>query len=136
DEIKSFINSMAGTLGAVLMLVTCAGILLAPVIVKLFAPGYAIGSERYDLAVMMLRITFPYLMLISLTAFSGAILNTYSRFWVAAFTPVFLNVVMIMTAIWLAPHMATPIIGLAWGVFIAGVVQLIFQWPFLKNLQL
>lgn len=136
EEIKSFINSMAGTLGAVLLIVTFFGILLAPVIVKIFAPGYVIGSERYNLAVMMLRITFPYLLLISLTAFSGAILNTYSRFWVAAFTPVFLNISMIATAIFLSPHLKIPIVGLAWGVFIAGVVQLAFQWPFLKNLGL
>lgn len=136
EEIKLFINSMAGTLGAVLLIVTCFGILFAPVIVKLFAPGYATGSERYDLAVMMLRITFPYLLLISLTAFAGAILNTYSRFWVAAFTPVFLNISMIGAAIFLAPHLHVPIVSLAWGVFIAGVVQLLFQWPFLKKLGL
>jgi putative peptidoglycan lipid II flippase len=136
EEIKTFINSMAGTLGAVLLMVTFAGILLTPLIVRLFAPGYAPDSERYRLAVMMLRITFPYLMLISLTAFSGAILNTYSRYWVAAFTPVFLNISMIATAIWLSPHLNIPIVGLAWGVFIAGVVQLLFQWPFLKRMGL
>lgn len=135
-EIQLFINSMAGTLGSVLLIVTFFGILLAPVIVKLFAPGYAIGSERYDLAVLMLRITFPYLLLISLTAFSGAILNTYSRFWVAAFTPVFLNISMIATALLLSPYLHVPIVALAWGVLIAGVVQLLFQIPFLKRLGL
>jgi len=136
EEIQKFINSMAGTLGAVLLIVTFFGILLAPLIVKLFAPGYAIGSQRYELAVLMLRITFPYLMLISLTAFSGAILNTYSRFWVAAFTPVFLNISMIATALFLAPYLKVPIVALAWGVLIAGFVQLLFQWPFLKRLGL
>jgi putative peptidoglycan lipid II flippase len=136
DEIKSFINSMAGTLGAVLLMVTCAGILLAPLIVRIFAPGFVADGQRYDLAVMMLRITFPYLLFISLTAFSGAILNTYSKFWVAAFTPVFLNISMIATAIWLAPHLNVPIVGLAWGVFIAGIIQLCFQIPFLKRMGL
>jgi putative peptidoglycan lipid II flippase len=136
EEVKLFINSMAGTLSAVLFIVTCFGILFSPLIVKLFAPGYALDSERYKLAVMMLRITFPYLFLISLTAFAGAILNTYSRFWVAAFTPVFLNISMIAAAIFLAPHLHVPIVALAWGVFIAGVVQLLFQWPFLKRLGL
>lgn len=136
DEVKQFINSMAGTLGFVLLCVTVFGVICAPGIVRVFAPGFDSHGPRFDLAVTMLRITFPYLMLISLTAFSGAILNTYSRFWVAAFTPVFLNIVMITTAIWLSPRMATPIIGLAWGVFIAGAVQLIFQWPFLKNMRL
>ncbi|VVC75189.1 Putative lipid II flippase MurJ [Aquicella siphonis] len=136
EEVQQFINSMSGTLGAALLIVTLLGIMAAPWIVSLFAPGFAGSGDRFDLAVTMLRITFPYLMLISLTAFSGAVLNTYSRFWVAAFTPVFLNVVMIAAAIWLAPHFAKPIIGLAWGVFIAGVIQLLFQWPFLRNLRL
>lgn len=136
DEVQQFINSMSGTLGASLLIVTLLGIIFAPWIVSLFAPGFATSGDRFDLAVTMLRITFPYLMLISLTAFSGAILNTYSRFWVAAFTPVFLNIAMIAAAIWLAPHFAKPIIGLAWGVFIAGVIQLLFQWPFLGRLRL
>lgn len=136
EEVKDFINAMSGTLGITLIGVTILGILFAPLIVKLFAPGFAMSGERFDLAVTMLRITFPYLFLISLTAFSGAILNTYSRFWVAAFTPVFLNICMIGAAFWLSPRFHWPIIGLAWGVFIAGCVQLAFQWPFLKHLHL
>ncbi|MBV9576656.1 MAG: murein biosynthesis integral membrane protein MurJ, partial [Gammaproteobacteria bacterium] len=136
EEAQRFINAMSGTLGLTLLVVTILGMLTAPWIVRIFAPGFETSGERFALAVTMLRITFPYLMLISLTAFSGAILNTYSRFWVAAFTPVFLNIIMIGTAIWLSPRFAEPIIGLAWGVFIAGIVQLFFQWPFLKNLHL
>jgi putative peptidoglycan lipid II flippase len=136
EEIKEFVSAVAGTLGFVLLCVTVLGVIFAPAIVRVFAPGFDTEGPRFDLAVTMLRITFPYLMLISLTAFSGAILNTYNRFWVAAFTPVFLNICMIGTAIWLSPRMATPIIGLAWGVFIAGVVQMIFQWPFLKKMKL
>lgn len=136
EEVIRFISAMAGTLAFVLLCVTIVGVVFAPVIVRLFAPGFDTSGPRYDLAVTMLRITFPYLMLISLTAFSGAILNTYSRFWVAAFTPVFLNICMIMASIWFAPHLAQPIIGLAWGVFFAGVVQLIFQLPFLKRMRL
>ncbi len=135
-EVKQFINAMAGTLGITLLAVTIVGVVAAPWVVKLFAPGFATDGARFDLAVTMLRITFPYLMLISLTAFSGAILNTYSRFWVAAFTPVFLNISMIGAAIWLSPKFATPIIALAWGVFIAGVIQFLFQWPFLSKLNL
>lgn len=136
DEVKQFINAMSGTLGFTLLMVTILGVVGAPWIVKVFSPGFSQSGERFDLAVTMLRITFPYLMLISLTAFSGAILNTYSRFWVAAFTPIFLNLSMIGAAFYLSPQFTKPIIGLAWGVFIAGVVQLLFQWPFLKNLRL
>ncbi len=135
-EVQRFINAMAGTLGASLLVVTVLGVLMAPLIIRIFAPGFATSGERFDLAVTMLRITFPYLTLISLTAFSGAILNTYSRFWVAALTPILLNICMISAAIWLSPRFATPIIALAWGVFIAGIVQLLFQWPFLKHLRL
>lgn len=136
EDVQRFINAMSGSLGLVLLGVTVFGVLGAPWVVRVFAPGFVADGDRFQLAVTMLRITFPYLFLISLTAFSGAILNTYSKFWVAAFTPVFLNIVMIMSALWLSPHMATPIIALAWGVFVAGVVQLVFQWPFLRRLHL
>lgn len=135
-EVKKFLNAMSGTLTVTLLAVTIIGVVFAPWIVRLFAPGFDPQGERFQLTVFMLRITFPYLMLISLTAFSGAILNTYSRFWVAAFTPVFLNITMIAAAIWLSPHMTVPIIAMAWGVFIAGVVQLLFQWPFLRHMKL
>lgn len=136
EEVKKFIDAMSGTLGITLLMVTIVGVVAAPLVVRLFAPGFAVDGNRFDLAVTMLRITFPYLMLISLTAFSGAILNTYSRFWVAAFTPVFLNICMICSALWLSPELSKPIIGLAWGVFIAGIIQLIFQCPFLRRMSL
>ncbi len=136
EDIKRFVDAVSGTLGFILLCVTIIGIVLAPWIIRIFAPGFATDGARFELAVTMLRITFPYLLLISLTAFAGAILNTYNRFWVAAFTPVFLNLCMIGAAFWLAPHLHIPIIGLAWGVFIAGIVQFLFQWPFLKRLNL
>jgi putative peptidoglycan lipid II flippase len=136
EEVLQFLNAMSGTLGLALLGMTVVGVVFSPVIIRLFAPGFDTSGPRYELAVTMLRITFPYLMLVSLTAFSGAILNTYNRFWVFAFTPVFLNLTMIGATFWLAPRLATPIIALAWGVFIAGVIQLLFQWPFLKHLQL
>lgn len=134
-EAQQFINAMSGTLAAALLVVTILGVVGAPWIIRIFGFGFPTNGERFDLAVTMLRITFPYLMLVSLTAFSGAILNTYHKFWVAAFTPVFLNIAMIGSAMWLSPQLAQPIIGLAWGVFIAGVIQLLFQWPFLKSLK-
>src|SRR5262249_1096322 len=79
-EFKHFLNGMFGTLGFVLLIVTIVGVVFAPCLVRIFAPGFETSGPRYDLAVTMLRITFPYLMLISLTAFSGAVLNTYNRF--------------------------------------------------------
>jgi putative peptidoglycan lipid II flippase len=136
EELKEFVDRVAGTLGGVLMLVTFIGVLAAPVMVMIFAPGF-IGTEgKLELAAEMLRLTFPYLMFISLTAFAGGVLNTYGRFGVPAFTPVLLNVVLIACALWLSPHMAEPIVALAWGVLIAGIVQFCFQIPFLHQLKL
>lgn len=136
EDINEFINAIAGTLGFILLCVTIAGVVFAPWIIRLFAPGFETQGARFDMAVTMLRITFPYLFLISLTAFAGAILNTYSRFWVAAFTPVFLNICMIAAAFWLSPRLQIPITSLAWGVLIAGIVQLLFQFPFLRRMHL
>jgi len=135
-DIHHFVNAIAGTLGIVLVIVTFFGILLAPWLIKLFAPGFSVEGDRYPLAVFMLRITFPYLLLISLTAFFGAILNTYSRYWVPAFTPIWLNVCMIGAAFGLSPYLHIPITSLAWGVLLAGFVQLFFQIPFLSKINL
>ncbi len=134
--LKGFLDDMAGTLGAVLLLVTVLGVLAAPVLVLLFAPGFAADPGQRLLAGDMLRLTFPYLFFISLTALAGGVLNTYERFGVPAFTPVLLNLVLIGCALYLAPLMDRPIVALAWGVLIAGVAQLLFQLPFLAALRL
>jgi putative peptidoglycan lipid II flippase len=105
-------------------------------VIMVFAPGFADDVSKQALATEMLRLTFPYLFFISLTAFAGGILNTYERFGVPAFTPVLLNISLIVCALWLAPHMERPIVALAWGVFIAGVAQLAFQLPFLARIKL
>jgi len=131
SELKGFVDGMAGTFGAVLLGVTLLGVLGAPVLILIFAPGFSDEVDKQAMAVEMLRLTFPYLMFISLTAFAGGILNTYERFGVPAFTPVLLNVSLILCALWLAPEMERPISALAWGVFIAGIAQLVFQLPFL-----
>lgn len=134
DALQRFINAVFGSLGFILLIVTIIGVLCAPIIVRLFAPGFIKNGGRLDLAVTMLRITFPYLLFISLTAFLGAILNTYQRFWAAALTPIFLNICMIAAAIFVSPHFKTPIVALAWAVLIAGIIQLLFSWPFVKRL--
>jgi putative peptidoglycan lipid II flippase len=135
-EVRTLVQNVAGTLGGVLFLLTVLAAVASPLLVMLFAPGFIDEPERFGLTAEMLRITFPYLLFISLTALSGSILNAYGRFAVAAFTPVFLNVVLISVAIWVAPYFEPPVVALAWGVFIAGAVQLVFQFPFLKRLGL
>lgn len=134
DEARRFIDAIAGTLGLILFVVTLIGVLAAPIMVFIVAPGFVGEDGRFDLAAAMLRFTFPYLFFVSLTAFAGGVLNTYGKFGASAFTPVILNVVLIASALWLAPQVAEPGMALAYGVFIAGAVQLAFQIPFLAKL--
>ena len=135
-DLKDLVEHVAGSLGLALVLITALGILIAPLIISLFAPGFIGDAPRYELAVEMLRVTFPYLLFISLTAMAGGILNAMGHFAVPAFTPVLLNFSLIAATLWLAPRMETPVTALAWGVFIAGLVQLMFQLPFLHQLRL
>ena len=135
-ELKALTDRTAGTLGLVLIGITAAGILLAPVLIKIFAPGFTADTPRFELATQMLRITFPYILFISLTALAASILNCFGRFGVPAFTPILLNLSLIAAALWLAPRMESPITALAWGVLIAGIAQLAVQLPFLKRLGL
>jgi putative peptidoglycan lipid II flippase len=132
--LRDLVSHVAGSLGALLMLITVLGIAAAPLVVLLFAPGFANDAERYQLAGAMLRLTFPYLFFISLVALAGGILNSYQRFAIPAVTPVFLNLSLIGCAFWLGPHLDIPITALAWGALLAGVVQLVFQLPFLRGL--
>ena len=134
EEVRQLVAHVAGTLGAVLLVVTAVGILAAPVLVMIFAPGFLADDDKYTLTVQMVRITFPYILFVSLTAFAAGVLNTYGRFGVPAFTPVLLNLALIGAALWLAPMMDEPVMALAWGVLIAGLAQLAFQLPFLKRL--
>lgn len=131
DQTARFIADVMGSLAAILLVVTLLGILLAPWLTTIFAPGFAHGSIRHILATQMLRITFPYLLLISLVAVCAAVLNSYGSFGIPAFAPVFLNVSLITSALYLAPKMQPHIHALAWGVSLAGIVQLLFLLPFL-----
>ncbi|MCK5877729.1 MAG: murein biosynthesis integral membrane protein MurJ [Candidatus Marithrix sp.] len=135
-EIKHLVDHVAGNLGGILFWITVIGVVIAPLLVMIFAPGFIKYPEKFDLAVEMLRITFPYLLFIALTAFAGAILNTYGQFAIPAFTPVFLNLCLISSALWFTSYFDQPIIALAYGVLVAGIVQLTFQLPFLYRLRL
>lgn len=134
EEVQLLINRVAGNLTLILVLVTAIGMIAAPWFILAFAPGFKQDATKFELAASMLRITFPYIFLISITAFFGGILNTYRRFAVPAFTPVLLNISMIVTALVLSPFTNHPVESLAWGVVLGGVLQLGFQIPFLKKL--
>ncbi len=136
EDTRELVDRVTGTLGLALFGITAVGVIAAPILIAIFAPGFIGDDGRYTLARDMLRLTFPYLFFISLTALAGAILNTYRRFAVPAFTPVLLNLVLIAFAGWVSPRLASPGLGLAAGVFVAGLVQLLFQLPFLVRLRL
>ncbi len=129
DEVKTFISHVSGGLGFALLLISILGEIITPIIILISAPG--LEPYRFQLAIDMLRVTFPYLMLISLTAFSGAILNSYGSFSVPSFTPALLNICLIAAALFFSHFFHVPVEAQAWGVLVAGVVQLVFQLPFL-----
>jgi putative peptidoglycan lipid II flippase len=127
---------VAGTFGVVLFFVTLLGVIAAPLIILAFAPGWHAEPNKLDLAVSMLRWTFPYLLFISLSALFSGVLNSYGRFALPAYTQVIMNVVMVSVALWIAPHTSNPGLALAMGVFVSGVLQVSFQIPAVMRLGL
>ena len=136
-SVQQLVNKVGGTLLGVLSVLCIIGVLASPVLVTVFAPGFLYRDPaQFELAALMLRMTFPYLLFISLVAFAAGILNTYGRFAAASFVSVWLNVVLIGAAILVSPHLAQPEMALAAGVFVAGVVQVLFLLPSLKRVGL
>jgi putative peptidoglycan lipid II flippase len=134
EETKLLVDHVTTMLALILFVVTLVGIIAAPILVYISAPGFASDPQKFDLTVQLLRITSPYIFFISLVAVAAGILNTYNKFWVPAFAPILLNVCFIGGALWAAPYFDPPILALAWAVFVAGIVQLAFQLPFLKKI--
>lgn len=138
DKTRQLIAKASGTLGAIVTLVTIVGVLGSGVVTALFGFGWFLdwlhggpAAEKFELASLLLKITFPYLWFITFVALSGAILNTLGKFAISSFTPVFLNIAIISCAAFLSPKLAQPEIGLAVGVFLGGMIQFAFQLPFL-----
>jgi putative peptidoglycan lipid II flippase len=117
----------------ILFAVTVVGVIAAPLLVYATASGFSAKPEKFELTVQLVRITFPYIFFISLVALAAGILNTFSKFKTPAFTPVLLNLCVIACAVWLAPHVNPPILALAIGSVIGGLVQLAFQLPALRK---
>jgi putative peptidoglycan lipid II flippase len=136
DDVRELVDGVAGTLGTLLFFVTVIGVIAAPLIILAFAPGWHDEPAKFGIAVDMLRWTFPYLFFVSLTALFSGVLNSYGRFIVPAITQVIMNVVMIVFAVWIAPHTASPGVTLAMGVFVSGLLQLGFQLPAVIKLKL
>jgi putative peptidoglycan lipid II flippase len=136
DEVRELVDGVAGTLGVVLFVVTIIGVIAAPLIILGFAPGFTQTQGKYELAVDMLRWTFPYLFFISLTALFSGVLNSYGKFALPAFTQVIMNVVMIVFAVGIATRTSNPGVTLAIGVFVSGLLQLLVQIPTVMKLGL
>jgi putative peptidoglycan lipid II flippase len=133
---RSLIDHTGSALATILLAVTVVGILLSPQIVTLTAPGFIGDPVKYALTVEMLRVTFPYILFIALTGFAGAILNTWGRFSIPAFTPVLLNLSFIACILLLRRYFDPPVRVLAWAVAIGGVAQLTLQWSSLRRVNL
>lgn len=136
SETHALINHVATLLGLFLIVLTIVAMLAAPWVVQVSAPGFAADASKFDLTVNLLRITFPYILFISLVSLAGGVLNTYGNFSIPAFTPVWLNVSFIVGMLFIAPYFENSIRVLAWAVFVGGILQLLFQLPYLAKLGL
>jgi putative peptidoglycan lipid II flippase len=135
DEAQTgvFVGHVASALFWVLLGVSALGVVMAPVLVWLIASGLSRDPSAFDLASVMTRWMFPYILFMSLVALAAGVLNTYKRFAVPAITPVLLNLSFIGCALWLAPHLERPIMALAFAVVIGGALQLALQWSALAR---
>ena len=134
EATRRLIDQVGTVLTLALVAVALMGVLAAPWVAYVSAPGFRADPDKFALTVTLLRITFPYIIFISLVALAAGILNTYSRFSVPAFAPVLLNVAMIAAALWLAPYFDPPVLALGWGVALGGVLQLAWMLPHLARL--
>jgi putative peptidoglycan lipid II flippase len=133
-EALELANVSFSVLSVILVIVSIAGVLLSPLIVSLMAPGFAKTPDKYALTVFLTRIMFPYIYFISLVALCMGILNSLRHFASPALSPVILNIAMILAALFLRDFFEEPILALAVGVMIGGLLQLLFQLPFLSRL--
>jgi len=136
DEARELVDSVAGTFGVLLLVITLLGVIASPLIILAFAPAWHDEPDKWHLATSMLRWTFPYLFFISLSALFSGVLNSYGKFALPAYTQVIMNIVMIIVALWIAPHADNPGVALAMGVFVSGLLQLGFQVPAVMRLGL
>jgi putative peptidoglycan lipid II flippase len=134
EDTRTLVDCVSTLLGVALVIAAALGIAAAPLIVYVSAPGFAADPGKFELTVSLLRITFPYIVFISLVALAAGVLNAWSRFAVPAFTPVLLNVSFIVAAAFFAERFDPPVLALAWAVFIGGALQLVLQLPFLARI--
>lgn len=135
-ELKQLMARVAGTLGGVVLIITALGLIFAPQVAGTFAPGALDHPDKFDLTTNLVRLTFPFIFFVSLTALAAGALNSFHRFAMPALAPVILNICMVIGALWLAPRLHTPIMAMGWAVLAAGVLQLLFLLPEVRKLDL
>jgi putative peptidoglycan lipid II flippase len=135
-ELRELVARTAGTLGGILAVVTIVAVLAAPWIAGGFAPGSLDQPEKFALTTDLLRVMFPFLLFVSLTALAGGVLNSFHKFALPALTPVIMNLCVIAGALWLSHHLDVPIMALGWAILAAGVLQLLVQLPALARIGL
>lgn len=140
NKTREFVAKVSGSLGVIVSIVTLVAMVGSPVIAALFGTGWFVDwlnngaeAEKFTQASFLLKITFPYLWFITFVALSGAVLNTLGKFGVMAFSPVLLNVAIIAMALFGRDYFSSPDIALAWGIFLGGLLQFLFQIPFMKK---
>jgi putative peptidoglycan lipid II flippase len=136
DATQTLVNQVGTALTLALIGVALLGVVGAPWVAYVSAPGFRADPDKFELTVTLLRIIFPYIIFISLVALAAGILNTHSRFSAPAFAPVLLNVAMIAAALWLAPYFDPPVLALGWGVALGGVLQLAWMLPHLLKIRM
>ncbi len=112
-----------------LSVITSTGIIFAPLLLHLIAPGFQKIPEKFELAIFLTRLTFPYIFFISLTALAMGVLNSLRHFLAPALAPAMLNISLISCALFVCPRLEPPVTGLAIGVILGGMFQLAFQIP-------
>jgi putative peptidoglycan lipid II flippase len=134
DETQKFVADIAGLLTLILMIVVILGMIFASFVVIITAPGFAHDPQKMALTSNLLKITFPYILFISLASLASGVLNTWRVFVVPAFTPALLNISMILFILCFRNYFHPPILALAWSMIIGGILQLGFQLPYLKKI--
>ncbi|MCR3754837.1 MAG: putative lipid II flippase MurJ [Candidatus Westeberhardia cardiocondylae] len=136
NSIKTLISCTTGLFILILIITAIIGIIIAPWIVIIIAPGFLDIPEKFTLTIKLLRLTFPYIILISLASLATAVLNTWNRFLIPAFSPTLLNISIISFATFGTSFFNPPIIALAWSVIVGGFLQIGYQLPELKKIKM
>lgn len=134
EETRELVSHVASLLGLAVTVVSIAGVLGAPWVIRATASGFVNQPDKFALTVSLTRITFPYIFFQAMVALSAGVLNTWNRFSIPAFTPTMLNISSIVMMLFAAPYFSRPIDALAWGAFIGGVLQLVIQVPALAKI--